>query len=96
MLEEKETYTDKWYFENFKCLKKIKAKGDFKAGIGLFNLKQSFCYSSLHHSSHGKRQTVMKACRLEGNSNSLECPEEGERAVGSDYFTGRPDNPEKI
>lgn len=33
MLEEKGTCTDKWYFENFKCLKKIKAKGDFKAGI---------------------------------------------------------------
>lgn len=40
MLEEKGTYTDKWYFENFKCLKKIKAKGDFKAGTGQFNLKQ--------------------------------------------------------
>ena len=37
----------------------------------------------------------MKVCRLEGNSNSLECPEEGGRAVDSDYFTVRPDNPEK-
>lgn len=38
----------------------------------------------------------MKVCRLEGNSNSLECPEEGGRALGSDYLTVRPDNPEKI
>lgn len=37
----------------------------------------------------------MKICRLEGNSNSLEGPEEGGRALDSDYLTVRPDNPEK-
>lgn len=32
---------------------------------------------------------VVKACRIEGNSNFLECPEEGGRVVDSDYFTIR-------
>lgn len=49
-LEEKGPFPVKWYFENFKCLKMIKAKGDFKAGIRQFNLKQSCCYSKLLHS----------------------------------------------
>lgn len=50
ILEEKGPFPVKWYFENFKCLKMIKAKGDFKAGIRQFNLKQSCCYSNLLHS----------------------------------------------
>lgn len=36
----------------------------------------------------------MRACRLEANSSSLECPEEG-RAIDSDYLTTRPNNQEK-
>ena len=37
IFEEEGPFPIKWYFENFKCLKMIKAKGDFKVGIRLFS-----------------------------------------------------------
>lgn len=40
------------------------------------------------------RQTVVRTCRLEANSSSSECPEEG-RAIDSDYLAARPNNHEK-
>lgn len=40
------------------------------------------------------RRTVVRTCRLEANSSSSECPEEG-RAIDSDNLAARPNNHEK-